>query len=633
MDRLLSKINFEGDLVKDTSTDKSYSFLSNIAFMWHEHWAFDKLFLFLPIMKIPLTVSVSLLGILLPKIVLDALTVGTDINQLIFQVAICAGALTLFSILSSKVENTITIHANQFFSLYGFYNIAEKKVNMDYEIFASPKGKISAKKAQRAIQGNIRQSMVSFFLGLTEVLTNAFGLFSFLAILITLNPWIILFLLLSYVIDGIVALLIEKWLHKVRDEEAELERKTQYISQRVTLTAYAKDIRIYSLAGWLKAIREALLQREISLHGRIERRFMMQLLIEGFLVFLRDGLAYTYLIYRMLNDPSMSIGTFTLYFATISGFGNWLSNMVINGDAVIRANLLVSDYRSFIDIEDNTFIADGIAVANEKEAHSIRLVDVTYQYPESDQVILDHINLEIHAGENLALVGINGAGKTTFVKLVCGLIRPTSGEIYLDGINIKKIDREKYFKLFSVVFQDLNILPIEIDRNITFKDNRTQIEEDRLQQAIAASGLDEKIYSLPQGEHTKLLKQFNENAIELSGGELQKLLLARAIYKDAPILILDEPTAAMDPVAENRLYLQYNLLTKNKTSIFISHRLSSTRFCERIILLDGGRITESGSHDELMALGGKYAAMFEVSSKYYRDSYCEREEECQYEVS
>lgn len=617
--------------MRNTSTEQSYSFFSNIAFMWHEHRTFDKLFLFLPIMKIPLTVSVSLLGILLPKIVLDALTIGTDIDRLMLQVAICAGALTIFSVLNVKVDNSISIHANKFFSLYGFYRIAEKKVTMDYEIFASPKGKIAAKKAQRAIQGNIHQSMVSFFIGLTEVLVNAFGLFSFLAILMTLNPWIILFLLMSYAIDGIVALLIEKWLHKVRDEEAELERKTQYIAQRVSLTAYAKDIRIYSLAGWLKAIREALLQREISLHGRIERRFMLQLLIEGLLVFLRDGIAYTYLIYRMLNDPSMSVGTFTLYFATISGFGNWLSNMVINGDAVIRANLFVSDYRSFMDIKDETSVANGIAVANERKTHSLRLEDVTYKYPESDHLILDHINLEIQAGENLALVGINGAGKTTLVKLICGLIRPTSGEIFLDGINIRKIDREEYFKLFSAVFQDLNILPIEIDKNITFEDEYTQAEEEKFQQAISASGLDDKLGSLPKGKHTKLLKQFNEDAVELSGGELQKLLLARAIYKDAPILILDEPTAAMDPVAENKLYLQYHTLTKGKTSIFISHRLSSTRFCERIILLDGGRIAESGSHDELMALGGKYAAMFEVSSKYYRDSY--NGEDIKYEVS
>lgn len=617
--------------MKTDVKEKSYSIFSNAKFMWKEHWAFDKLFLFLPIMNIPLTVGVSLLGILLPKVVLDALTLETDIRILMVQVAICAAFLALFSILSAKVDNSIKIHANQFFSLYGSYRIAQKKTDMDYELFSSPKGKVASKKAQWAVQGNIRQGIVSFFINLTEILVNAFGLFSFLAILMTLNPWIILFLLVSYAIDGVIALLVENRMHKMRDEEADIERKTKYIAQRVSLTAYAKDIRIYSLAGWLKSIREILLKRELSLNGRMERYQMMQFLVEGFLVFLRDGVAYSYLIYRMLNDPSMSLGTFTLYFGTISGFGSWLANMVISGDALIRANLNVRDYRTFMDIQDVTRIPDGIEVSKNEGPHSLRLENVTYRYPESNQNILDNINLEIHAGENVALVGVNGAGKTTLVKLLCGLIRPTSGEIYLDDINIKKIDRDEYFKLFAAVFQDSYILPIGIDNNITFQADRTKDDELRLQKTLDVSGLMSRIQTLPNGEKTKLLRQFHQDGIELSGGELQKLLLARAIYKDADILILDEPTAAMDPVAENRLYLQYHMMTKGKTSIYISHRLSSTRFCDRIILLDNGKVVESGTHDELMTRKEKYAEMFEVSSKYYQEA--QRREELKYEVS
>ncbi len=363
-----------------------------------------------------------------------------------------------------------------------------------------------------------------------------------------------------------------------------------------------------------------MLRKEVALTKQQERPRLLQLLLEGLLVFVRDGLAYGYLISRMLQDPTMELGTFTVYFAAIAGFGNWLSQLVIGADALMRAHHRIGDYRAFLDIPDTTRVPDGVAVASRPGPHTIRLEHVSYTYPESDRLVLDDISLEIGAGENLALVGVNGAGKTTLVKLLCGLIRPTKGEIYVDGINIREIDREEYFKLFAAVFQDICVLPVSIAENISYAVTPQQQDEKRLIAALEAAGLQEKIAALPQGANTPLLTQFNKDGIELSGGELQKLLLARALYKDAPVLILDEPTAALDPIAENRLYLQYHTLTKGKTSVYISHRLSSTRFCDRIVLLDGAKIAESGTHEALLASDGKYAAMFALSSKYYREA-------------
>ena len=204
------------------------------------------------------------------------------------------------------------------------------------------------------------------------------------------------------------------------------------------------------------------------------------------------------------------------------------------------------------------------------------------------------------------------------VKLICGLLHPTEGEIFINGINAVDFARDDYFKLFSVIFQDVHLLPISIAGNITLQQEE-QYDKVRLQQCLEQSGLKDKIDRLPNGLNTLMVKNVNEEAVELSGGEVQKLLLARALYKEAPVLILDEPTAALDPIAENDIYMKYSEMTAGKTSVFISHRLASTRFCDRIIFLADGKIAEEGTHSELLALNGEYAKLFEVQSRYYRE--------------
>ncbi len=230
------------------------------------------------------------------------------------------------------------------------------------------------------------------------------------------------------------------------------------------------------------------------------------------------------------------------------------------------------------------------------------------------------------AGEKLALVGLNGAGKTTLVKLLCGLYRPTEGRILLNGADISKFNRDEYYTLISAVFQEARVLPLSIASNISMK-TEDETDAGRLRDCIARAGLSPKIASLPAGCGTLLNKSVNEDAVELSGGETQKLLLARALYKDAPVIILDEPTAALDPIAENEMYLKYSELTAGKTSLYISHRLSSTRFCDRIVFLSDGKFAEVGTHDELVAAGGGYARLFEVQSKYYKEEEDEDEAE------
>ena len=217
-------------------------------------------------------------------------------------------------------------------------------------------------------------------------------------------------------------------------------------------------------------------------------------------------------------------------------------------------------------------------------------------------------------------MGANGAGKTTLVKLLCGLYMPTSGEVRIDGVPVGDFAREEYYKLFSPVFQDVQTAFFSLAETVAC-DLGDRVDKARAESCMRRAGLGRKLDSLPLGVDTRLDKQVNKDGIALSGGEAQKLMMARALYKDAPVLVLDEPTAALDPIAENEIYLQYRDMTQGKTSLFISHRLASTRFCDRILFLKDGRIIEAGSHNELIALGGEYAKLYEIQSCWYRDDY------------
>ena len=223
----------------------------------------------------------------------------------------------------------------------------------------------------------------------------------------------------------------------------------------------------------------------------------------------------------------------------------------------------------------------------------------------------------MHSGEKLAIVGVNGAGKTTFVKLLARLYDPQQGRILLNGVDIRRFDREEYWKLFSVVFQEIKIFAFSVAENVALG---KALQEDRLQKALRQADIDKKINSLSHKTQTSLLKILDEEGIELSGGESQRLALARALYKDGPIVALDEPTAALDALAESAIYEGFNEMVQDKTAIYISHRLASTRFCDRIAFFENGRVVEYGTHDQLMALGQKYAEMFRLQAHYYQET-------------
>jgi len=251
-----------------------------------------------------------------------------------------------------------------------------------------------------------------------------------------------------------------------------------------------------------------------------------------------------------------------------------------------------------------------------EDVESIEFKNVSFTYPSADKSTINNMSFKVSKGENIAIVGENGAGKTTAIKLLCGLYYPTEGDIFINGKSSRDFSSDSYFNLFSAVFQDYRFLPMTIAENIC---TTSDYDKERLYSAFEKSGIMSKINTLDKRENTLMVSDVHKDAVDFSGGEKQKLLLSKAIYKNAPVLILDEPTAALDPIAENELYLKYNEMTDNKISFFISHRLSSTRFCDKILFFKNGTIAESGTHDELMAQKGAYYRMYQIQSYYYKE--------------
>jgi ATP-binding cassette subfamily B protein len=453
-------------------------------------------------------------------------------------------------------------------------------------------------------------SMLSIFTG-----TFSFILFS--GVIAALNPLIILLLAVMSALNYFTLRYARNYEQKNKDELSSYEKKLNYIENASGDIKSGKDVRLYTMAGWFVLLREQLLDCYISLQHKIQNRHFLSSLVNAFTLLLRDGIAYAYLIWSV-SAAKITIADFVLYFGAIAGFSAWISQIVENANTVGGANLQMNDMREFLECSDAPETDNPIDIPAPNSIVSIEFRSVYFSYDKEAGYVLENFNMKIQSGEKIALVGVNGAGKTTIVKLLCGFYRPDSGEILLNGIDISNFRKKDLFTLFSAVFQDITILPFTVAENVSMKLG-DKTDNERVWACLEKAGLDGEIRKHEKGIDSKMLKTVDENGIVLSGGQQQKLLMARALYKDAQILILDEPTAALDPIAESEVYESFHVFSKDKTAIYISHRMASTRFCDKIIMIKNGAIIESGTHMQLMQMDGEYASMFKIQSHYYNN--------------
>lgn len=592
-----------------------YNLWQNTGFMLRTSRKYAKSVFPLCIVLALLSAGKSVAELLIAPAILNKIELSASLGSVVFTIAAFAFVLMLLSGLWSYVDTNALFGRIAVRSQGIYLSISRKYAETSYPNLLNTDFLALGKKASAACAGN-SESSEAIWTTLTDLMTSCIGFIVYLALLTNLNLWLAALVAATTAVSYFASKRINEWGYLHRSEELELTKKIEYADKTATSREFAKDIRMFGLRGWLEDLWGSTMRLYSAFCAKRERKYIWANIIDIVLTFLRNGIAYAFLIGITVKN-GLPASQFLLYFAALSGFAQWVVEILDKLSVMHKQSLDISTIREFLDWDEPFDLNGGERIAFEpNKQYEIRLDDVSFRYPKADKDTLSHINLTVHPGEKLAIVGLNGAGKTTLVKLVCGFLDPTEGRILLNGEDIRKFNRNDYYALFSAVFQEFSVL------DVTVKENVAQcvdgIDETRVWQCIDKAGLTEKIKSLPKGIETHLGRRVFKDGVEFSGGQTQRLMLARALYKNAPILVLDEPTAALDPIAENDIYQKYNDMTHGRTSFFISHRLASTRFCDRIIFVDGGKIAEEGTHDELLKNGGGYAYLFEVQSKYYR---------------
>ena len=600
---------------KNKKEKQLHSVSDNIFYLLKDIYASTKILLVLMIVEVLCAIVVPMFSIYLPKTAVDLVTQQASAQKVFMTLGLFVLVMTFVNIMQKVSNNSKYAHSNNMRFYYYTRKINMKAFTCDYKNIESADGRTRFQKALNCPNEFGSSEMIDSML---SIFTSAVSFILYSGVLSFLNPLIILFLAGLTGINFAASVWARKFDEKHRDKSSELNRKLNYLQDGSRDIKAGKDTRLYSMKPWFMSLRENILSEYLSLKRKIQNRYYMSGIIHALTLLLRDGAAYVYLIY-MVSGGRVGLGDFVLYFGAITGFSGFINDIAGNINTINGANVKMNDARVFLECSDAPEPENPAKIPRLDSTISISFRNVNFSYSEENGKILDNFNLEIKAGEKIALVGVNGAGKTTIVKLLCGFYTPDSGEILIDGVNIKNFRKTDLYKLFSAVFQDIVILPFTVGENISMTaiDYSDADKRDKIHKSLEMTGLLGDIKKYDDGIDAPATKLFAENGVVLSGGQQQKLLMARALYKNAPVLILDEPTAALDPIAESEVYEKFHELAKNKTSLYISHRLASTRFCDRIIFLKDGKATEIGSHAELMLKGGDYASMFEIQSHYY----------------
>lgn len=586
-----------------------HSFSSNIKFLiknWFKKDSFGTILVFLSAI---VTIIIPLFDAYILKTITAAIIEGLDAEQFILSLI----SLFIFYVLL-KILNTWMDTRNDFFQtkvsmLYGV-DLISALMDKDLLDFKTAEQKSLFERSKSfAFEGEQADGAWSA-IRLSKLITSFLGFFAYAIIFYFLSYKLVLIILISALITAYFQDRLMLYGDAITDDMAK-EESRHYYMYKVSLDDGAqKEIRLNNALSWLVYHLDKISKAYYTLLRGWTKKANVVSLVEGIFGFIRDLFTYILLAKSVLNGE-ISTANFIFYLSLVVGFSEWLNNFSGHIRSLRRISLVCDKYRTFV--QDKADLNTEKIIL--KSIDEIKLEDVSFAYDE-DNEILKNINLTIKKGESIAIVGENGAGKTTLIKLITKLFDASSGRILINGIDIDLYDKKSIYKRISALFQDYFLMPTTLINNLDDKQqDRVQVEK-----FIDEMGLSNRVTSLENGLDTELIN-IEDNKIEgFSGGETQKLLFIKSLMKDSDLLILDEPTSALDPIAEEKLYLKYKDFTKDKMAIFISHRITSTRFCDRIIYLDDKSIAEVGTYDELMNLGGKYKAMFDMQAKYYKEN-------------
>ncbi len=585
--------------------------LKTLKYFYSVAWHKKPTYVFLLIASILLNAGYPFINLILSKFLLEELVGNRNIEILLPIVAgIVVGNLLFLSLI--HIVRTNLAKYDDWFDRYFYDRLSLKSMTMDFPLTENPESLNQRRKANEGMawySGGMK--------GLSESIQLLFSyaliLVGVISIVVVMSP-VLLIVAVFAVIGGAFTVWQTNRIQKIEFEKfPKVNRAFGYATRNLLDVKYAKSIRLYHGAPMMREQFVNTTKQCSDIFYYTANLIGRWNCVGSVVNFLKGLCIYGYLSYKLLTG-TISIGDFTLLAGASNNLKDSLQGLVNQVQEVNRKLNFMREYVKYIETEDTH--RSGTEPITEKTVPVIEFRNVSFKYPSMQEYILKDINITIPKGQRLSVVGLNGAGKTTFIKLLCRLYDVDEGEILLNGVNIKNFDYDSYIKELAVVFQDFKMFALSMRDNIKLGD--WEKEEDDMEKVCALSGLTQKITSLPKGLDTQIYKYFDLEGIEPSGGEMQKMAIARALYKDAPVVILDEPTAALDPVAEYEIYKQFDTLVGGKTAIYISHRLSSCKFCDTIAVFADNTIKEYGTHDELAnQADGIYAEMFRVQAQYY----------------
>lgn len=581
----------------------------NFKYMLSNWLKWDKKSLKFFFLWVPALVLQPLVTAYIPKAMIDAIDNGVTVGDMTVIVALLSLLLTLTIWLDPFMKELVRGGARIVRMRYAVAAF-RKTLTTDYVNIESFEGREKQKRAETFYNARF-SSGADFVEQCAHFLVCVIGVIASSVLLYKVNYFMILLILLTCVCEFFLLKILKTKQSETTDNYSKLSGKFEYFYKLSKNAEASKDIKLYGFSDYLVKTAADFIYQIEHINAKYTKQSAAISGVRALLNLVRELVAYAYLTYLVLKNR-LSVSEFIFCFGIITGFSNWIMNLVFSFMEISRCCTDCALYREFVEES----VSEGKPEVDFGEVRSIEFSNVFFTYPASDTETIRNMSFKVNKGENIAIVGENGAGKTTAIKLLCGLYYPSEGDILINGRSSKEFSSDSYFDLFSAVFQDYCFMPMTIAENITAEQS---YDKERLFAAFDKAGITDKINSLSEKENTLMVKDVYKNAADFSGGEKQKLLLAKAVYKNAPVLILDEPTAALDPISENELYLKYNELTEDKISFFISHRLSSTRFCDRILFIKDGAVAESGTHEELMAKKGAYYRMYQTQSMYYRE--------------